>query len=57
MQKANKEKLKEAIDTYVYRLNRTELQQHLRSELFHSLYWGSNKEDQWEFINKMERVK
>jgi len=57
MQKPSKEKLKEAIDTYVYRMNRTELQQHLRSELFHGLSLGASTEDQLEFINKMEKVK
>lgn len=57
MQKPNKEKLKEAIDKYISRMNRTELEQHLRSEFFHGLWWGGCTKDQWEFIKRMEQVK
>ena len=57
MEKPTKEKLKEAIDKYISILSRRHLEQHLRSELFQSLYWGSSKEDQWEFIKDMEQEK
>ena len=55
MEKPTKEKLKEAIDKYISELSRRHLEQHFRSELFRSLYWGSSKEDQWEFIKNMEQ--
>tara|TARA_B100001057_G_scaffold90825_1_gene87117 strand:- start:812 stop:985 length:174 start_codon:yes stop_codon:yes gene_type:complete len=57
MEKPTKETLKEAIDKYISTLSRRNLERHLRSELFHGLWWGGTTEDQWEFIKKMEQVK
>ena len=54
MEKPPKERLKEAIAKYISTLRRRQLEEHLRAELFRSLWWGASQEDQWEFIKDAE---